>query len=158
MIFGKRLSEYVRFQRVILGLIVVIGLARLFLSLAGVSNDVVKFFSMTVVALAGVFYYGIRVPTTGFGGYKHLLPLLFIQSVVANTIAIAGILIARFTQHANVFTAPEFGGATRARWHILGHVGIGMILAPLVLWLVAALVMWVTKKVTGSKQPQAATA
>jgi hypothetical protein len=32
-----------------------------------------------------------------------------------------------------------------------------MILAPLVLWLVAALVMWVTKKVSGGKQPQPAT-
>jgi hypothetical protein len=157
MIFGKPLSEYVRFQRVILALILVVGLARLVLSLAGVSNDVVKFFSMTVIGIAGVFYYGIRVPTTGFGGYKHLLPLLFIQNVLANAIAIVGILIARFSQHPNVFTAPEFGGATRARWHILGHVGIGMILAPLVLWLVAALVMWVTKKVSGGKQPQPAT-
>jgi len=157
MIFGKPLSEYVRFQRIILGLILVVGLARLFLSLAGVSNDVVKFFSMTVVGIAGVFYYGIRVPTTGFGSYKHLLPLLFIQSVLANTIAIVGILIARFTHRANVFTAPEFGGETRTRWHILGHVGIGMILAPLVFWLVAALVMWVTKRVSG-KGVQPATA
>jgi hypothetical protein len=158
MVFGKRLSEYVRFQRVILGLIVVVGLARLLLSLAGVSNDVVKFFSMTVVAIAGVFYYGIRVPTTGFGSYRHLLPLLVIQSVAANLIAIAGILISRFSHRPNVFTAPEFGGAARTRWHILGHVGIGMIVAPLVLWAVAAIVMWVTKRVSGKGQVQPAPA
>jgi hypothetical protein len=157
-IFGKSLSEYIRFQRVVLGLILVVGLARLFLSLAGVSIDVVKFLSMTVVALAAIFYYGIRVHTSGFGTYKHLLPLLFIQNVLANTIAIVGILIARFSGHPNVFTAPEFGGTTRARWHILGHVGIGMIAASLVGWLVACVVMWVTKKVAGGKQPQPATA
>ena len=158
MIFGKPLSEYIRFQRVILGLIIVVGLARLVLSLAGVSTDVVKFLSMTVVAIAGVFYYGIRVHTTGFGTYKHLLPLLYVQSITANTIAVTGILISRFTHQPNVFTAPEFGGTMRARWHILGHVVFGMILAPLVLWLVAALVMWITKKVSGTRQPQTATA
>ena len=58
---GKSLSEYVRFQRMILGLILAVGLARLLLSLAGVSNDTAKFLSMTVVALASLFYYGIRV-------------------------------------------------------------------------------------------------
>ncbi len=158
MILGKPLSEYIRFQRVILGLIIVVGLARLVLSLAGVSTDVVKFLSMTVIAIAGVFYYGIRVHTTGFGTYKHLLPLLYVQSITANIIAITGILISRLTHQPNVFTAPEFGGTQRTRWHILGHVVFGMILAPLVLWLVAALVMWITKKVSGTKQPQTATA
>jgi hypothetical protein len=158
MVFGKRLSEYVRFQRVILGLIVVVGLARLLLSLAGVSTDVVRFFSMTVLAIAGVFYYGIRVPTTGFGSYRHLLPLLVIQSVVANLIVISGILISRFTYRPNVFTAPEFGGVMRTRWHILGHVAFGMIVAPLVLWAVASRVMWVTKRVSGKGRVQPATA
>jgi hypothetical protein len=158
MVFGKRLSEYVRFQRVILGLIVVVGLARLLLSLAGVSNDVVRFFSMTVLAIAGVFYYGIRVPITGFGSYRHLLPLLVIQSVVSNLIVIAGILISRFSHRPNVFTAPEFGGVMRTRWHILGHVGGGMIVFSLVLWAVASLVMWVTKRVSGKGRVQPATA
>ena len=158
VVFGKSLSVYIRFQRVVLGLILVVGLARLFLSLGGVSNDIVKFLSMTVVALAAIFYYGIRVHTSGFGSYKHLLPLLVIQSALANGIAIVGIVIARLTEHPNIFTAPEFGGATRARWHILGHVVFGVIVAPLVGWAIASLVMWVTKKVTGSKQPQPAAA
>jgi hypothetical protein len=48
---------------------------------------------MTVVGLAAIFYYGIRVHTTGFGSYRHLLPLLVIRSAVANGIAILGILM-----------------------------------------------------------------
>ena len=156
--FGKSLSEYVRFQRMILGLILVVGLARLLLSLAGVSNDTVRFLSMTVVALASLFYYGIRVHTTGFGSYKHLLPLLFFQAVLANAIAIVGILIAYFTRYPNIFTAPEFGGTTRTRWHLLGHVVIGMIVAPLIGWLLASIVMWVTKKVAPRWQSQPAAA
>ncbi len=48
-VFGKSLSEYVRFEQLFLWLIGAVGLARLVLSLAGLSNDVVKLFSMTVV-------------------------------------------------------------------------------------------------------------
>jgi len=157
MIFGKKLSEYVRFQRIILGLIVVLGLARLFLSLAGVPNDAVKFVSLTVVGLAGVFYYGIRVHTSGFGSYKHLLPLLVIQNVLTHTIIIAGIVIARLTQQPNIFSAPEYGGTMGARAHVLGHVAIGMIGFSLVGWLVASVVMWVTKRVSPRGQQQPAT-
>jgi hypothetical protein len=153
-IFGKKLSEYVHFQRVILGLILVVGLARLFLSLAGVANETVRFFSMTVIGVAAVFYYGIRVHTRGFGSYKHLLPLLVIQSVVANGITILGILITYFTGHANIFTAPEFGGTMRIRWHILGHVVGGLVIGPLIGWLIASIVMWVTKRVSRKGQPQ----
>jgi hypothetical protein len=158
MVFGKSLSDYVRFQRVILGLILVVGLARLLLSVAGTSNDVVKFVSMTVVAIVGVFYYGIRVHTSGFGSYKQLLPLLVLQAVLANSIAILGIVIAHFTLQPNIFTAPEFGGLTRARWHILGHLTFGNIIGPLISWLLASIVMWVTKRVSRKGQPQPAAA
>jgi hypothetical protein len=152
-VFAKSLSEYVRFQRVILWLILGVGLARLVLSLAGLPNDTVKLLSMTVIALAGVFYYGIRVPLTGFGGYRHLLPLLFLQGLLANAIAILGILLARFGLQ-NIYAANEYGGNLRTRYHVLGHVAV-TIVAPLVIWLVAALIMWVTKKI--SPRPEQAT-
>lgn len=144
-VFGKSLADYVRFERLILFLILAVGLARLVLSLAGLSNDVVKWFSMTVVVLAGVLFCGIAVPAAGFGGYKHLLPLLYLQNLLAGAIAILGIVLARFGLQ-NIFAANEYGGNERARYHILGHVVVAIV-APLVLWLVAALVMWITRKV-----------
>ena len=52
-IFGKPLSEYVAFAKVFLMLIVIVGMARLALSLAGVENDTVKWLSITVVSLVG---------------------------------------------------------------------------------------------------------
>jgi len=145
-VFGKSLSEYVRFQRVMLWLLLGVGLARLALSLAGLPNSTVRLASMTVVVLAGVFYCGIRVPQAGFGGYRHLLPLLYLQLVLANAIAILGIVLARFGL-PNIYAANEYGGNERARYHVLGHTVVAVI-APLVFWLVAALVMWVTKKVS----------
>ncbi len=84
--FGKSLSEYIEFQKVILGLIIVVGVVRLALSLAGVSVGIAKWFSITGALLIGIVYYGIRVPTRGFGGYKHLLPLSVIQNLLAQVI------------------------------------------------------------------------
>ena len=55
-VLGKRLSEYFAFQEVFLALIAVAGVARLGLSLAGVPDGTVKWFSITVVAVASIFY------------------------------------------------------------------------------------------------------
>src|SRR6476660_4244993 len=106
-IFGKPLSEYVAFAKVFLLLIIIVGIARLALSLAGVENGTVKWLSISVVALLGLVYYSVRVHTTGFGSYKQLLALIVIQSIVAQTIIIAGIVIAIFTGRDNIFSAPE---------------------------------------------------
>jgi len=157
MIFGKPLSEYVRFQRVFLILIVVVGLARLFLSLSGMPNATVKFLSITVLGIVGILYYGIRVHTTGFGSYKQLLPLIVIQNVVTHTLIIAAIVLARLTHQVNIYSAPEYGGNASARYHILGHLLIGMVAFSLVGWLVASIVMWVTKRVSGKGRVQPAT-
>jgi hypothetical protein len=65
--FGKTFSEYVQFQEILLVVTGVVGLIRLGLSLAGVEDSLATYFSMTVVQLAGLIYYAIRVHTTGFG-------------------------------------------------------------------------------------------
>src|SRR5262245_38206179 len=87
-IFGKTISEYLSFQKYILIIILIVGLARLFLSLGGVPDSTTKWLSISVVSLIGLVYYAICVHTTGFGSYKQLLPLLFIQSVLAQGIII----------------------------------------------------------------------
>src|SRR5947208_2811145 len=65
-IFGKPLSDYVRFSRLFLVLIAVTGLVRLALSLGGVPNSTVKWFSMTGLMWIAVVYYAIRIHKTGF--------------------------------------------------------------------------------------------
>jgi hypothetical protein len=157
MIFGKRLSDYIRFQRVILGLILVVGLAKLAMTLAGMPNATTKWLSITVLGLVGLLYYGVRVHTAGFGSYKQLLPLLFNQNVLANVIAITGIVIGIVTGRDNVFTAPEYsGGGDGKTWlHVGGHVLFGVFVATLLGWLIASIVMWVTKRVARRPAPAA---
>ncbi len=148
-IFGKPLSEYVSFAKIFLVLIVIVGVARLGLSLAGVENATVKWLSISVVALVGLVYYSIRVHTSGFGSYKQLLALIVIQSVVAQAIIIAGIVIAIFTGVDNIFSAPEYsGGGDGKTWlHAGAHLVFGVIVGSLLGWLIGSVIMFVTKKV-----------
>ena len=147
--FGKPLSEYIAFAKVFLLLIIIVGLARLALSLAGVEIATIKWLSITVVSLVGAIYYSIRVHTSGFGSYKQLLALIFIQSVVAQAIIIAGIVIAIVTGRNNIFSAPEYsGGGDGKTWlHAGAHLVGGILVGSLVTWLVGSLILFVTKKV-----------
>jgi hypothetical protein len=157
-IFGKKLSEYVAFQKYFLAAIAAVGILRLVLSLAGVPDSAARWLSMTVLTLAGVFYYGMTVHTTGFGSYRQLLPVLALQSIVAHSIAIVGILISAATGRANIFTAPEYGGGGSVAVHVLGHVLAGMVVGPLIGWAIGSLVLFVTKKVSGPAKPAPAAA
>jgi len=93
--FGKKVKEYVRFERWILILIVVVFALRLGLSLAGASvggniaaldgnYKATEWVSINLVLLVGILYCAIAVQTTGFGTYKHLFPLLLFQTTIAH--------------------------------------------------------------------------
>jgi len=150
--FGKPVSEYLRFQRAWLVLIAVVGLGRLVLSLAGLPDRTVMFLSMTVLGWIAVFYYGVAVHTRGFGSYSHLLPLLVFQIVLVQAIAVLGILLA-IAGLPNIYAAPEYSGPPFARsanqWtHALSHLTIGIVAPVLLWWAVSSLVLLVTRKVS----------
>jgi len=151
-IFNKPLSEYLSFAKVFLALTVIVGLARLGLSLAGVPNATVKWLSITIVSIVAVVYYAIRVHTSGFGGYKQLLALIVIQSVVAQAIAIVGIVIAIVTHRDNIFSAPEYSPTADGKtWlHAGMHLVFGVVVGSLLWWGAGSVIMWVTKKVTST--------
>ena len=158
-IFGKSLAEYLRFEKGFLILILVVGFARLGLSLAGVPNATVKFVSLTVLLLLGLIYYSVRVHTSGFGSYKQLLPVLALAVILDNLIVVSGIMLAIGTGKDNIFSAPEFSGGVNGKtWgHVAGHL-IAMVVGSLILWGIGLLIMLLTKKLTGGRQPRTGTA
>ena len=149
-IFGKSVSEYFAFQRAIVILIIVVALARLTLSLAGFPTSSVKWISVTTMGLIGLVYCAIQVPRSGFGGYKHLLPLLVMQSATGNLIVAAAIALAIATGTDNIYSLPEYsGGADGKTWpHAGAHIVLGVIVGPLVAWLLGSGIMFVVKKVS----------
>ncbi len=164
-VFGKKVEEYVRFERWILILIVVVFALRLGLSLAGVSQaeypvmtrtgiptipKATEWVSINLVLLVGILYCAIAVQTTGFGTYKHLFPLLLLQTTVVHWLVGMGIILGIVTGHNNVFTALEHCGACGAdglKWsHALGHMALPPLVS-LVAWLPASGILFVTRKV-----------
>lgn len=147
--FGKSVGEYLRFQKVVLAVIVVAWLVRLVLSLAGTPNATAKWVSVTVVLLVGLLYYGVAVYTRGFGSYKQLYPLALFQSLLGEGLVAAAVALAIFTGRDNIYTAPEYsGGGDGKNWlHVVAHLVIAAVVLPLVGWGISSLVMLVTKKV-----------
>ncbi|HWO02108.1 MAG TPA: hypothetical protein VNS63_22875 [Blastocatellia bacterium] len=76
------------------------------------------------------------------------MALIVIQSIVGQTIIIAGILIAIFTHRDNIFSAPEYsGGGDGKTWlHAGAHLVFGVIVGSLLLWLIGSVILFITKK------------
>jgi hypothetical protein len=155
--FGKKWSEYIAFQKPALILIAAVGILRLGLSLAGVPDAAAKWLSLTGLGTVLVIYYAIAVHTKGFGSYRQLLPLYFLQAVLAHGIIIAGIAIAAMTGKVNIYAADEYGGGAGDGIHMAAHTA-AMLIAPLLSWIVGSIVLFVTKKVVkAERRPAPAT-
>ena len=145
--FGKKLSEYVRFQRWLLILLLVVWAVRLGASLAGVPNEQTRWISLNLTLLAGLIYAAVAVHTSGFGSYKQLLGLLLVQNFVSHMLIAVAIILGIITGTDNIFTAPEYsgGGDGKTVLHVVAH-GIAWILVALVFWLIGSAILFVTKK------------
>ncbi|MFY9607613.1 MAG: hypothetical protein WAU45_03255 [Blastocatellia bacterium] len=157
-IFGRRPSEYVSFAKPFLVLILVVAIARLALSLGGVSNSTAKWLSVTAVIWIGVVYYAIRVHITGFGSYKQLLPICVLLSLTAQVVIVPAIMLAIFTGTDNIYSIPEnfFGNDGKTWLHVAGHLFIGgTTIGPLIGWLVGCVIMFATKKMVTNKDTKA---
>jgi hypothetical protein len=159
-IFGKRLSEYVAFAKVFLALILVVGIARLALSLGGAPNAAAKWVSITAVIWIGILYFAVKVATTSFGTYRHLLPIYFLEMLAAQVVIVPAIILAIVTGHDNIFSIPEYSfGADGKNWgHVAAHLFIGTTAGSLVGWLAGCLILFVTTKLTRDKAPSMARA
>ncbi len=147
--FGRTVGEYLRFQRVVLIVVVLAWLVRLGLSLSGVPDATARWSSVTVVLLLGMLYYGVVVHTNRFGSYKQLYPLMLFQSVLGEGLVALAIVLSIVTGRVNIYSAPEYsgGGDGRTWFHVFAHLVIGVVVLPLVTWGFGSLVMLVTKRI-----------
>src|SRR6476620_2807825 len=146
--FGKKFSEYVRFERWILVLVAIAFVVRLSLSVAGTSLTETRWVSINLVLLAGLIYCAVAVHTSGFGSYKQLFGLMLVQNAFAHFLIAGGIALAIVTMTNNIYTAPEFFGGSDGRngGHVAAHF-LGAFLVPVFAWLVGSVILFVTKKV-----------
>jgi hypothetical protein len=150
-IFNKPLSDYVAFCRPFLILIPVVGLIKLALSLGGASNSTTWWVSMTAVTWIAILYCATRIHTTGFGSYRELLVICVLLNLSAQVISILGILIGIFTDKDNVYVF-ALGEHERTWWHVAMHLFFGTTVGSLLAWLGGALILAITRKVTGASR------
>ena len=145
-LFGKTLGDYLQLERGLLLATIIVGLIRLGLTLAGVSNAIVWWFSMTALTLIGIVVLPISVQRKGFGSYNHVFVLLAIQLAVSGVIIAAGIGIAAATGVSNIFQSdsPDANPAMHAVEHLIG----GPTITAFLFWLPASLVLFITKKLS----------
>jgi hypothetical protein len=146
--FGRKFSEYIRFERWILILIGIVWAVRLGVSLAGTSFSLTRWISINIVLLIGLVYCSIAVHTSRFGSYKQLLGLLFIQGAFSHLLIAAAIVLGIVTGTDNAYTAPEVSGGQDGKFwlHVVAHL-VGAVLLPLFAWLIGSIILFVTKRV-----------
>jgi hypothetical protein len=154
-IFGKAFGDYLRFAAGVVALVVVVGLTRLVLSLAGAPVSAAKYVSVTTMALLGVAYLGVRTHTSGFGSYRHLLPLMVITLGAASWVSGFAVVLAIMTGRDNIFSIPEYSGGEDGKtvFHAFAHFVLAPFVAGLIAWVLSALVMLVTRVATRTARP-----
>lgn len=149
-LFGKTIGEYLRFSAGVVALVVVVGVARLALSLAGAPVSTTKFVSVSTMSLLGVVYFGVRTHTSGFGSYRQLLPLMVITLGAGSWVSGFAVVLAIITGTDNIFSIPEYsgGGDGKTFFHAFAHFFIAPFVAGVIAWGLASLVMLATKAAT----------
>jgi hypothetical protein len=146
--FGKKLSEYIQFERWILILVTAAFVIRLGLSMAGRPFAQTRWVSINLVLLVGLIYCSVAVHTKGFGSYKQLFGLLLVQNVFAHVLIALGIAIGIVTGIENAFTVPEVSGGSNGAtvFHAVIHP-VASFIVSVFAWLVGSVILFVTKKI-----------
>ncbi len=163
-VFGKSLRDYVVFTRLGIVLILLMGVARFLVGLSGIPYDkATHLLSLTILTSLLSLLYGQKAAQTGFGGYRHLLPAVFMLSAAMYGFIVAAILVQGLSGIHGYFHSPGSGMMAMAmpshhsgqhiaiptikRWldvsnpfvHALGQLLIAMPGSTLFFWGVASL-------------------
>jgi hypothetical protein len=121
--------------------IVLVGLVRFGLTIAGTPDDVSKYASMTAVLLAGCLYFG----AAGLS-WKKLLKISYLLILPYMGVELGGIGYTWATGKTTVFHVPEYSFGTPADVHFFGHLVGGLTWEPLSLFLVMLFVRALSRR------------
>jgi hypothetical protein len=116
--------------------IFIMGVLRFILTIAGVSNDIVRFFSMTGIIIVGALYFTMATETHKErlkASYWLILPYMVVEVVALGYTWISG--------RETIFHAPEYSfGGTPLALHMIGHFIGGLTWEPLTVFLLMEVV------------------
>jgi hypothetical protein len=125
--------------------ILLVGLARLGLTLSGAPDEVTKYVSMTVVILAGAVYFGAASFT-----WKQRLAIAYLLILPYMAVELVGIGYTWATGKTTIFQVPQYSFGLDVSAHFWGHLVGGLTWEPLSLFVVMLIVRGVSKLWTSS--------
>lgn len=109
-----------------IGAIATVGAVRFILNISGVPNDIVKYFSMTVVMIVGSLYFAIATTT-----HKERLKAAYLLVMPYMTIEVLALGYTWASGHQTIFHAAEYSYGFSIAQHTLGHLAGGLTWEPL---------------------------
>jgi len=119
------------------------GVLRFILNMSGVPNEIVKYFSMTAVMMAGSVYFAIATAT-----HKERLKAAYLLVLPYMTVEVLALGYTWVSGRQTIFHAHEYSFGTSIAVHTIGHFVGGLTWEPLFGFLVMELI-WVIY--TGSR-------
>jgi hypothetical protein len=122
--------------------IFLMGLLRFALTLAALPDALVKFFSMTVILLAGTVYFALRTAT-----HKDRLKAAYLLMFPYMVVEVAALGYTWATGRQTIFHSADYSLGTSIAVHTIGHFVGGLTWEPLsafvvmeIVWLIGRLV------------------
>lgn len=127
-------------MKLFIAAIAVMGVVRFALNMAGLPNNVVKYFSMTVIMIAGSLYFAVVSST-----HKERLKAAYLLVLPYMTIEVLALGYTWISGHPTIFHAQEYSFGVGIAAHTLGHLVGGLTWEPLfgflmmeIVWLIFA--------------------
>jgi len=118
--------------------IVVMGVIRFALTMAGLPNTVVKFASMTVLIMAGLLYFALVSAT-----HKERLKAAYLLILPYMIVEVAALGYTWISGHPTIFHAQEYSFGTGIATHTIGHLVGGLTWEPLSVFIVTEVVWFI---------------
>ena len=128
-------------MRAFIAAIAAMGIIRFILSVNGVPNGIVRYFSMTVVMIAGSIYFAVVTPT-----HKGRLKASYLLVLPYMTIEVLALGYTWISGRQTIFGAAEYSLGTSIRIHTIGHLIGGLTWEPLFGFLMMEIIWWLYRR------------
>ena len=117
------------------------GVIRFVLTVSGQPDDFVKYFSMTVIWIAGALYFALATET-----HKERLRAAYLLTLPYMIIEVSALGYTWASGRQTIFQAKEYSfGGTPIAWHFLGHLVGGLTWEPLSFFLFMEIVWGISR-------------
>jgi len=115
--------------------IAAMGVIRFILDVSGVPKEVVKYFSMTAIIIAGWLYFAIVTSS-----HKERLKAAYLLILPYMVIEVMALSYTWITGHQTIFHAAEYSFGVSVALHTLGHLVGGLTWEPLTVFVLMEIV------------------